>query len=105
MPWPLGERRFQIAFGQLGIDCRHDPAFDYRACGWNTPLRHAATEGAGGKHGDRVPFPIRGRVQLLAGDAQDRIGLVWIFLQRLDSFACRQYGQFDFAAMRFALQQ
>jgi hypothetical protein len=34
---------------------------------------------------------------------QERIGLVWIFLQRLDSFGCRQYRQSNFAAMRFAL--
>jgi cell division FtsZ-interacting protein ZapD len=28
---------------------------------------------------------------------------IWVFLQRPDSFGCRQYGQSDFAAMRFAL--
>jgi hypothetical protein len=44
-----------------------------------------------------------GPLQLLAGHVQDRIGLVWILLQRLDSFGCRQDGQSDFAAMRFTL--
>ena len=59
--------------------------------GRNTPLRHAAAEGAGGKHTDRVRFPIRGRIQLLTCNVQDRIGLLWVFLQRPDSFGCRQY--------------
>jgi CheY-like chemotaxis protein len=31
-------------------------------------------------------------VQLLACNVQDRIGLVWIFLQHFDGFGCRQYG-------------
>ncbi len=77
--------------------------FDDRPCGWNTPLSHAVVEGAGRKHSDRIPFSIRDRVQTLTCNVQDRIGLLWVFLQRLDSFGCRQYGQSDFAAMRFAL--
>ena len=39
----------------------------------------------------------------LACDMQDRIGLIRIFLERLDRFCCRKYDQFDFAASGFAL--
>src|SRR5208283_4990825 len=42
-------------------------------------------------------------VSLLACDMQDRIGFVRLLLQRLDSCGCRQYLQFDFAALSFVL--
>jgi hypothetical protein len=66
-------------------------------CVMQPPRVHAASIS------DRMRFPIRGRIQLLTCNVQDRIGLLWVFLQRPDSFGCRQYSQSDFAAMRFAL--
>jgi hypothetical protein len=48
-------------------------------------------------------FQLGSGFNFLACNVQDRVDLVWIFLQRIDSFGCRRYGQSDFAAMRFAL--
>ena len=53
-PWSgrtLTSRRktFPDSFLPTRNHCRHDPGFDYRACGSNAPLRHATGQGAGGK--------------------------------------------------------
>ena len=39
----------------------------------------------------------------LAGHAQDGVGFVWVLLEFLDSFYCRQDEEFDFAALGFLL--
>jgi hypothetical protein len=45
-------------------------------------------------------FQLGSGFNFLACNVQDRVNLVWIFLQGIDSFGCRRYGQSDFAAMR-----
>ena len=39
----------------------------------------------------------------LAGHVQDGVGFVWVLLQFLDSFYCRQDEEFNFAALGFLL--